>query len=74
MRLLHSKSLELEEFIGQNVPPYAILSHTWVTGRYLSKTCRTARHPRRQDIKKFSIVVKRQRKMDLSMCGWIPAA
>jgi hypothetical protein len=28
-RLLHSKSLELEESIGQNIPPYAILSHTW---------------------------------------------
>jgi hypothetical protein len=29
MRLLHSKTLELKEFIGQDIPPYAILSHTW---------------------------------------------
>jgi hypothetical protein len=29
MRLLHSKSLRLEEFIGGRFPPYAILSHTW---------------------------------------------
>jgi hypothetical protein len=29
MRLLHSKTLELKEFTGQDIPPYAILSHTW---------------------------------------------
>jgi hypothetical protein len=30
MRLLNSRKLQLEEFIGDaNVPPYAILSHTW---------------------------------------------
>src|ERR1700759_4216772 len=29
MRLLNCETLELEEFIGENVPTYAILSHTW---------------------------------------------
>jgi hypothetical protein len=30
MRLLHSVTLQPKEFIGDdNVPPYAILSHTW---------------------------------------------
>ena len=29
MRLLHSKTLELEEFNDAAIPPYAILSHTW---------------------------------------------
>jgi hypothetical protein len=29
MRLLDSRTLELEEFIGSDIPPYAILSHTW---------------------------------------------
>ncbi|KAF2195612.1 HET-domain-containing protein [Zopfia rhizophila CBS 207.26] len=29
MRLLHTKTLELSEFLGSNIPPYAILSHTW---------------------------------------------
>jgi len=28
MRLIHSKTFELEQF-GDDVPPYAILSHTW---------------------------------------------
>lgn len=29
MRLLNSVSLELKEFLGSDIPPYAILSHTW---------------------------------------------
>jgi Heterokaryon incompatibility protein (HET) len=29
MWLINNQSLKLEEFIGENVPPYAILSHTW---------------------------------------------
>ena len=29
MRLLHTKTLELHEFFGDEIPPYAILSHTW---------------------------------------------
>lgn len=29
MRLLNTSTLKLEEFIGSNIPPYAILSHTW---------------------------------------------
>jgi len=33
MRLLHSTTLQLEDFIGdEHVPPYAILSHTWGDG------------------------------------------
>jgi hypothetical protein len=29
MRLLHSTTLELREFTETEIPPYAILSHTW---------------------------------------------
>ena len=29
MRLLHSKDIRLQEFVGDSEPPYAILSHTW---------------------------------------------
>ncbi|KAH7111829.1 heterokaryon incompatibility protein-domain-containing protein [Dendryphion nanum] len=29
MRLINSTTLKLEEFFGKNIPPYAILSHTW---------------------------------------------
>ncbi|KAM0499454.1 hypothetical protein ACHAP8_005610 [Fusarium lateritium] len=33
MRLLNAITLEVEEFMDQNVPEYAILSHTWVAGQ-----------------------------------------
>ncbi|KAG7406773.1 Vegetative incompatibility protein HET-E-1 [Fusarium oxysporum f. sp. rapae] len=41
MRLLNSTSFELVEFVGDSIPPYAILSHTWaseeVTFSYLQQ-------------------------------------
>lgn len=29
MRLINTKSLKLEEYFGDDIPRYAILSHTW---------------------------------------------
>ena len=29
MRLLNTRTLQLELFMGENMPKYAILSHTW---------------------------------------------
>lgn len=29
MRLVHTSKLILQEFIGDTIPPYAILSHRW---------------------------------------------
>lgn len=29
MRLIHANTLQLHEFHGEDIPPYAILSHTW---------------------------------------------
>src|ERR1700712_2857061 len=29
MRLINCSTLQLEEFLGKNIPPYSILSHTW---------------------------------------------
>jgi hypothetical protein len=29
MRLLRTDKLQLVEFLGEDIPPYAILSHTW---------------------------------------------
>ena len=31
MRLINCATLRFEEFVGKNIPPYAILSHTWET-------------------------------------------
>ncbi|KAH7041575.1 heterokaryon incompatibility protein-domain-containing protein, partial [Microdochium trichocladiopsis] len=30
MRLINAKSLRLETYLGDNIPPYSILSHTWL--------------------------------------------
>lgn len=32
MRLIHTHTFELSEFLGGNIPDYAILSHTWQDG------------------------------------------
>ena len=29
MRLINTRTLKLEQYFGENIPPYAILSHTW---------------------------------------------
>lgn len=31
MRLINVRTLAIEQFFGSNIPPYAILSHTWGT-------------------------------------------
>lgn len=31
MRLIHSKTLAVEDFMDEDVPEYAILSHLWAT-------------------------------------------
>lgn len=36
MRLLHAKTLKFQEFDDSDVPPYAILSHTWDYGSEVS--------------------------------------
>ena len=36
MRLLHTSHLKFREYIGQNIPRYAILSHTWVEDEEIS--------------------------------------
>ncbi|KAF5486401.1 Vegetative incompatibility protein HET-E-1 [Colletotrichum fructicola] len=33
MRLVNAKSLQFEEFFGEGIPKYAILSHTWTDGQ-----------------------------------------
>ncbi|KAI1494902.1 heterokaryon incompatibility protein-domain-containing protein [Biscogniauxia mediterranea] len=33
MRLVNARTRKLEEFVGDNIPKYAILSHTWIEGK-----------------------------------------
>ena len=35
MRLVNTSTLELHEFVGSDIPKYAILSHTWEDGEFL---------------------------------------
>jgi hypothetical protein len=36
IRLINTETLRMEMFMGENVPPYAILSHTWVNNEEIS--------------------------------------
>lgn len=45
MRLINTSTHNFEEFIGRDIPPYAILSHTWETEEityqdYANDACR----------------------------------
>jgi hypothetical protein len=37
MRLLNTSTMKLVEFLGDEIPPYAILSHTWQVKEILFK-------------------------------------
>lgn len=45
MRLLHLKTLELEEFNDGSIPPYVILSHTWEAGEEMTLVEMLLLHP-----------------------------
>ena len=63
-RLLHSKSLELEESIGQNIPPYAILSHTWGKEEVFFQDLQTDEAPKNAGYQKILHCWKKQRETD----------
>ncbi|KAH8762286.1 heterokaryon incompatibility protein-domain-containing protein [Hyaloscypha finlandica] len=44
MRLLNAKTKRLEEFFGKDIPPYAILSHTWGKDEVLFKDVTKGRY------------------------------
>jgi hypothetical protein len=71
MRLLNVNSLELEEFIGDSVPQYAILSHTWTTEEvtFQGWTNRSTR----QKKKRYSKILGacRQARVDLLQYIWV---
>jgi hypothetical protein len=44
MRVINTKTLELEEFYEESMPPYAILSHTWGQGEITLQDLRKGNH------------------------------
>lgn len=54
MRLLNTKSITLKEFIGQEIPSYAILSHTWETEEVLLAHIQNGTAPSRKGYDKIN--------------------
>lgn len=53
MWLLHAQTHELKEFIGNQIPPYAILSHRWGTEEVSFQDVRTGRARYKEGYKKI---------------------
>lgn len=72
MRLLNveSSELQLEEFFGDNIPPYAILSHTWERNEVLFRDLETHHHKHKLGYKKIKFTCEQARKDGLHWC-WV---
>ena len=53
MRLLHTKTLQFEEFFDANIPSYAILSHRWGDNEVAFKDMRKGRAPQGSGLAKI---------------------
>lgn len=60
MRLINVHTLELEEFVGSEIPPYCILSHRW-EGKEI--TYRDYRKGRRKESAGYQKIVR--------FCEWV---
>ena len=58
MRLINTATRALEEFIGQNIPPYAILSHTWEDGEVSFKEYTEGSHLAKKGYRKIDMTCK----------------
>lgn len=52
-RLLNTRTLQLEEFIGRRVPAYVILSHTWGTEEILFQDIQMGRAANKTGFRKL---------------------
>lgn len=53
MRLLHTQNLTFKEFIGRNIPKYAILSHTWEDDEVLFEDMSDPTHVHKKGFQKI---------------------
>ncbi|ORY09411.1 heterokaryon incompatibility protein-domain-containing protein [Clohesyomyces aquaticus] len=53
MRLMNVETRELEEFFGDSIPPYAILSHTWGRDEVTFQDLATEDHKRKHGYRKI---------------------
>jgi Heterokaryon incompatibility protein (HET) len=70
MRLLDVETFQLEEFHGDDVPPYAILSHTWETEEVLFSDLSNPYFKHKQGWKKIAYTCS-QAKLDGFQYAWI---
>ena len=71
MRLLHSKTIRLEDFVGDdNIPSYAILSHTWGEGEVTYRDLLGSDYDQKLGFKKIKYCC-RQAEMDGLEWAWI---
>jgi hypothetical protein len=68
MHLVHSITLKLREFTAEEVPVYAILSHTWGKDEVSFQDMRTASAPKREGYAKIKLCAKQA---DLDGLQWI---
>lgn len=68
MRLLNVNTRQLEEFFGDAIPPYAILSHTWGKGEVTLQDLSREGHQRKQGYAKIEGCCQQAIKVGLS---WI---
>lgn len=54
MRLINTSTGQFEEFIGRNIPKYAILSHTWEGGEVSLKDVENGIHQNKEGWKKIA--------------------
>ena len=75
MRLLNSTTLQLEEFPENEIPKYAILSHTWGKDEISFQDMQTdSAYIKRRDMLRSGSQAHKRSKTVSVISGWIPAA
>lgn len=72
MRLLHAKTFTFHEFFDE-VPPYAILSHTWRDDEVTLKDMVKGRAKSKKGFQKILYCAEQALKDGYDYIGWIPA-
>ena len=70
MRLINTSTGRLEEFIGRNIPPFAILSHTWEDEEVSFKEFTKGRHTHRKGFQKIAKTCEMARNEGLAY-AWV---
>ncbi|KAF9691412.1 hypothetical protein EKO04_010874 [Ascochyta lentis] len=70
MRLINTDTRQFEEFIGSNIPPYAILSHTWEEEEVIYKHYTTGGYEQMKGYSKIDMTCRKAEDFGLDY-AWI---